>query len=405
MSFYSGSQIELSTGTIITALLSGGSFSQVYLCRHTVLSQALKSTYRAIKVYPRESSKLRSQRIISEKTVLLRTVLFACPYIIKLLSTEKDDKYLYFVLEAYQCGSLNFHIRDSPCAKLPTVIARNYATEIVSALNCLMKCGCIHRDIKPANLIVDGTGHLKLCDFGASKILFAQDDYNNIINDDPISCAKTYTIIGTMQYMAPEIIARSYGYSTHIDWWALGVVLFEMLCGVPPTFKNIPLPPKDNNITATMNGTWPDEEISSVALNAINKSQKLIFNDGCGHQVHSDFCHYQSTISKLDPWNPVLSESDFAALYETELSRFGWDLIQKLLIPNPAERLGPWSIERIQNHPFFHSVNWEDVDAGRSNEPDIEFNKSLGFLDLIDALDDNRSVETNFVNENLFEGF
>ena len=396
MSLYSGVEIESSTETVIIALLSGGNFSRVYLCKHTIPSKHLKSMYRAIKVYPRETSLLRSSRIISEKAVLLKINSFSCPYVIRLLCTKKDDKYLYFILEAYQCGSLNFHIRKSSCGRFPVAIARNYASEIVSALNCLRECGCMHRDIKPTNIIVDSTGHLKLSDFGASKILFPQLD---AVNGDPINCPKTFTIIGTMQYMAPEIIARSYGYCPEVDWWALGVVIYEMLCGVPPTFKNVPLWVNATVVSAAQNGSWPDEETRSIALNAIVAPQKSLQTEIV------DFGEYQSTISQLNSWTPILSYSDFVNLTSSKLSICGWDLIQKLLTPNLSRRLGPWSVGKIEDHPFFHSVNWHDVDAGLSKAPDLAFNKTLGFQDLIDDSAESISLEMNGLNNNLFEGF
>ena len=400
MTLYSGIEIESSTETVIIALLSKGNFSRVYLCKHIIPSKNLKSLYRAIKVYPRESSLLRSSRIISEKSVLQKIASSTCPYIARLLSTKKDDKYLYFILEAYQCGSLNFHIRKSSCGKFPAAIARNFAAEIVSALNCLNKCGCMHRDLKPANIIVDRAGHLKLSDFGASKIFFPQVDCDSIMNRDPIHCKKTFTIIGTMQYMAPEIIARSYGYFAEVDWWALGVVIYEMLCGVPPTFKNIPIWDNAIVMSAAQNGSWPDEETSSIAMTAIVAPQKSLEIEIV------DFCEYKSTYSQLKSWTPILTDSHFATLFSSNLSRFGWDLIQKLLTPNPTRRLGPWSAGKIEDHPFFRSVEWDDVESGLSKAPDLDFDKTLGFQDLVDDSEHIIALEmSEGLNNNLFEGF
>ena len=97
-------------------------------------------------------------------------------------------------------------------------IALFYATEILLALQFLHKQNIVYRDLKPENLLIDNEGHIKLADFGFAKIL-----ENN----------KTYTLCGTPEYLAPEIVkgGKKTGYAKSVDWWALGILLFEMLAG------------------------------------------------------------------------------------------------------------------------------------------------------------------------------
>ena len=89
------------------------------------------------------------------------------------------------------------------------------------ALGFLHKNNLIYRDLKPENILLDKEGHVKLTDFGLSKVLLSKRN------------ARAYTICGTPQYIAPEII-KSKGYDKTVDWWSLGVLMFEMLSGRKP---------------------------------------------------------------------------------------------------------------------------------------------------------------------------
>ena len=93
--------------------------------------------------------------------------------------------------------------------------------EIALALGFLHKNNLIYRDLKPENILLDKEGHVKLPDFGLSKVLLSKRN------------ARAYTICGTPQYIAPEII-KSKGYDKTVDWWSLGVLMFEMLSGRKP---------------------------------------------------------------------------------------------------------------------------------------------------------------------------
>jgi serine/threonine protein kinase len=107
-------------------------------------------------------------------------------------------------------------------------VALFYACEILLALQFLHKRNIVYRDLKPENLLIDHEGHIKLADFGFAKYL--EDD-------------RTFTLCGTPEYLAPEIVkgSKKTGYGKSVDWWALGILLFEMLAGYPPFYDCEPI--------------------------------------------------------------------------------------------------------------------------------------------------------------------
>lgn len=107
---------------------------------------------------------------------------------------------------------------------MPTEHARVYAAEITLALEYLHTRQIVYRDLKPENLLFDAQGHIKITDFGFAKVVVG----------------RTWTLCGTHEYLAPELITRR-GHGLQVDWWALGVLLFEMLAGHPPFVDETPL--------------------------------------------------------------------------------------------------------------------------------------------------------------------
>ena len=121
-----------------------------------------------------------------------------------------------------QGGDMLFHLNEE--GKFDKERAKFYIIETLLAIEYLHKNNMIYRDLKPENILMDKEGHIKISDFGLSKIL---NDFNE----------KTYTLCGTPQYIAPEVICQQ-GYDKNIDWWSLGCLLYEFLIGFLPF--NIP---------------------------------------------------------------------------------------------------------------------------------------------------------------------
>jgi len=197
--------------------LGTGTFGRVYLVTHP----SDHSKFYAMKILQKSVIvRLKQvQHTLNEKEVLLQSR--DCPFIVTLEKTSQDAKNLYFVMEYVLGGELFTHLRSA--GRFSGATTRFYAAEIVLTLEFLHAKKIIYRDLKPENILLDKRGHIKITDFGFSKKV-----------ED-----RTFTLCGTPEYLAPEVI-KGKGYSFEVDWWALGILVFEMLAGYPPFYDENP---------------------------------------------------------------------------------------------------------------------------------------------------------------------
>ena len=156
--------------------------------------------------------------IKSERSVLERV---KHPFIITLLSTFQDSTFIYMLLEYICGGELFSRLRRE--GRFSNDVALFYICEIVLVFEYLHSLSIAYRDLKPENILIDKDGHVKITDFGFAKK----------ITD------KTYTLCGTPEYLAPEII-QNRGHHFAVDWWALGILIYEMIAGFPPFYDENP---------------------------------------------------------------------------------------------------------------------------------------------------------------------
>uniref|UniRef100_A0A5F8A1U0 Protein kinase cAMP-dependent X-linked catalytic subunit n=1 Tax=Macaca mulatta TaxID=9544 RepID=A0A5F8A1U0_MACMU len=160
----------------------------------------------------------QEQHVHNEKSVLKEV---SHPFLIRLFWTWHDERFLYMLMEYVPGGELFSYLRNR--GRFSSTTGLFYSAEIICAIEYLHFKEIVYRDLKPENILLDRDGHIKLTDFGFAKKLVD----------------RTWTLCGTPEYLAPEVI-QSKGHGRAVDWWALGILIFEMLSGFPPFFDDNP---------------------------------------------------------------------------------------------------------------------------------------------------------------------
>ena len=221
------------SGTELTMAL--GTFARVCLVRPANAAGELseqpadKQVY-ALKILRKtEVIKLKQIDHVRHERAILAEIA-GHPFITNLNASFSDHDSLYMLLDYVPGGELFSYLRKMRRFEEPT--ARFYVAEIVLVLEFLHedKGGVAYRDLKPENLLLDQEGHIKLVDFGFAKRLGHR-------GDRPV---ETYTLCGTPEYLAPEVIQNK-GHTAAVDWWALGILLYEFLTGYPPFWHQNPI--------------------------------------------------------------------------------------------------------------------------------------------------------------------
>eukprot|EP00347_Sterkiella_histriomuscorum_P010547 403375863 len=282
------------------SLLGQGSFGEVYLVRKKDTNELF-----AMKVLQKQ--KIMGQNLVkyavTERNVLSYT---RHPFIVGLNYAFQTRDKLFLILDYCPGGDLGKVITKE--RRLTEDRARIYLSEVLLALEDLHNRNIIFRDLKPDNVVLDEDGHALLTDFGLSKEGVLDNQASN-------------SFCGSVAYLAPEMIRRS-GHGKSVDWYLLGVLLYEMLVGIPPYF---------------------------------NQNREKLF---LGIQK-----------------GPLMIPAQFTDEAKT--------LLIGLLSKNPMKRLGsgPRGAQEIKEHPFFQNINWEEVYNRKLSPPKPE-KKDLKMLDL-----------------------
>lgn len=260
-------------------LIGRGTFGRVFQVRK-------KDTRRiyAMKVLSKKEivAKKEVAHTIGERKILQRSL--ESPFLVGLKFSFQTDTELYLVTDFKSGGELFWHLQRE--TRFTEERARFYIAELVLALEHLHKYDIVYRDLKPENILLDATGHVALCDFGLSK-------------PDLPSGQLTNTFCGTTEYLAPEVLLDDHGYSKLVDFWSLGVLLFEMCCGWSPFYAE-------------------DTQ-----------------------QMYKNIC-----FGKIRFPRGVIGED-------------GKQFVKGLLNRNPKHRLGAHrDAEELKEHPFFKSIDW-----------------------------------------------
>lgn len=265
----------------ILRLLGKGTFGQVYQVRKLDNGRiyAMKILLKKLIVKKKEIA-----HTIGERNILVRTLAAALPFIVGLKFSFQTLTDLYLVTDYMSGGELFWHLQKE--GRFSEDRAKFYIAELVLALEHLHDNDIVYRDLKPENILLDANGHIALCDFGLSKA--------NLNND-----GTTNTFCGTTEYLAPEVLLDETGYTKMVDFWSLGVLIFEMCCGWLPFYA-------DNT----------QQMYKNIAFGKVRFPKEV-------------------------------------------LSPEGRSFVKGLLNRNPKHRLGAVNDAReLKTHPFFHDIDW-----------------------------------------------
>ncbi|EGG06077.1 uncharacterized protein MELLADRAFT_116646 [Melampsora larici-populina 98AG31] len=286
-------------------MIGKGTFGRVFQVR----KKDTKRIY-AMKVLSKKEviDKKEVEHTIGERNILQQSN--DCAFLLGLKFSFQSPGELFLVMDYKSGGELFHHLQKE--GRFTEERARFYTAEIVLALEHLHYYNIVYRDLKPENILLDATGHIVLCDFGLSKPNLRSDQL-------------TTTFCGTTEYLAPEVLLDDHGYSKLVDFWSLGVLLFEMCCGWSPFYA------EDNQ------------------------------------QMYKNIC-----FGKIKFPRGVIGDD-------------GKQFVKGLLNRNPKHRLGSQNDTKdLKSHSFFKSIDWDLLSTRQivpSFKPFIESDESVSNFD------------------------
>ncbi|XP_053319257.1 microtubule-associated serine/threonine-protein kinase 1 isoform X2 [Spea bombifrons] len=304
-------------------LISNGAYGAVYLVRHRETRQRF-----AMKKINKHNLILRNQ--VHQAFIERDILTFAQnPFVVSMFCSFQTRRHLCMVMEYVEggdCATLLKHI-----GALPLEMARLYFAETVLALEYLHNYGIVHRDLKPDNLLITSMGHVKLTDFGLSK-MGLMNLTTNLYEGHIESEAREFLdkqVCGTPEYIAPEVILRQ-GYGKPVDWWAMGIILYEFLVGCVPFFGDTPEELFGQVISDEI--VWPEGE-EALPADAQNMISSLLQTDpllrlGTGGAIevktHGFFTDldWNGLLRQKAEFIPHLEAEDDTSYFDTRSDRY-----------------------------------------------------------------------------------
>eukprot|EP01124_Arcella_intermedia_P019699 TRINITY_DN2700_c0_g1_i2.p1 TRINITY_DN2700_c0_g1~~TRINITY_DN2700_c0_g1_i2.p1 ORF type:complete len:554 (-),score=108.40 TRINITY_DN2700_c0_g1_i2:624-2285(-) len=304
---------------VVLGILGRGGFGEVFLSRKKDTGEVLALKKLAKKHFLKKNHVWKLKR---EREVMLKS---ESPWLMNLKYSFQSDKFVYLAMDFVPGGDMKNLLDHVGC--FAETHTKFYFTEMLFAVRDLHKLGYIHRDLKPDNFMVDRYGHLKLIDFGLSKeghfhkyegtlsLKFTKNEKKDRLHmTSPApskhrfrSGRKLYSVVGSPEYMAIEVLEEK-GYNHTVDYWSLGVIMFELFYGITP------------------------------------------FNSDSTEEA----------LQKLTCWKDYLIQPSPVEPGELPISEAGWDLITRLIC-EPSKRIGRIGIDEILQHSWFKGFNVEKI--------------------------------------------
>ena len=341
------------------------------ICKVRIVEKIQERNLHVLKIFSKQAlaDYLATTGVIMERNLL---ELFDHPLIVSLQYAFQDENNLYMVMPLMQGGDLRFHLQKRSI-RVSEELIRCYAAEVICALRYLHGKGLMHRDIRPENLLLDQEGHIHLCNFKSAILL--PKDQRAILKERA----------GTITYMPPESLFQT-GYRESFDYWSLGIVLFELMFGLPP-YRGQSLKEQQDIIESCCGLPIPMEMsdvYSPVCMEFIQgllqKDPQLRLSSGlhgkpAAHQhpflADLDWCAVRE--KRLDlPWHPSSKELHFDGRFALE------DVRQERSLRVRRKQTLQRNYEHpefVRMHRHFRALNTNDLTMRKTFLSDLEWSQ------------------------------
>lgn len=341
----------------VLRLIGKGTFGQVYQVRKRDSSRVYAMKVLSKRVIVREKEIAHT---IGERDILVRTSGEASNFLVGLKFSFQTNTDLYLITDYMSGGELFWHLQREGRFSEPR--ARFYIAELIVALEHLHNNDIVYRDLKPENILLDASGHVALCDFGLSKA--------NLHN------GTTNTFCGTTEYLAPEVLLDDKGYTKMVDFWSLGVLIFEMCCGWSPfyaednqqMYKNIAF----GKVRFPKDALSPEgRDFVKGLLNRNPKHRLGATHDAPELMAHPFFKDIDWDMLKKKqippPYKPHVSSDDDTSNFDPEFTSASTSVLTRNV--DAASPLSPGIQDKFKGFTFVDDTLMDEYFRGKSSLP------------------------------------
>eukprot|EP01063_Lacrimia_lanifica_P008989 TRINITY_DN1603_c0_g3_i1.p1 TRINITY_DN1603_c0_g3~~TRINITY_DN1603_c0_g3_i1.p1 ORF type:complete len:477 (+),score=204.85 TRINITY_DN1603_c0_g3_i1:140-1570(+) len=400
-------------------LIGRGAFGEVYMCKYKDRGEkdqdgkllALKKLKKGEMVNRNQISHVRAEQQVLQAGAELNK------WVVNLHHSFQDDDYLYLIMDYLPGGDLmQWLIKEEVFSASTT---RFYIAELCHAVHSIHQMKYVHRDIKPDNILLDASGHIQLSDFGLCKHFpekYGCDDDGGMATTAPVSAHHAdphnphppahlgaaagpdahrqkqaswrseqqrrkmfYSTVGSPGYIAPEVLQRK-GYGVECDWWSVGVIMYEMLCGYPPFYSEDPMQTCQKILRWKDFLHFPKEcVLPPAAENLIRRllcepEKRLTYDQIKAHPFFQglDWDRIRSTQASFQPQLQSPGDTFYFPNFSQE------DLAAAAAGPKPSDKTTLCETKREDpRNVLWHSFNWSNPASRRRAKSDTGTNEKV----------------------------